>query len=79
VTAQLMGDPKPGRSAADGFRFADEKRMTSLSDGLPEWSPEEIEQLWKLKDEGKSQVAIAEALGYSLGAVASKIRRTRSA
>ncbi len=80
VTAQLMGDPKPGRSAADGFKFPEPVRSPYLDLWLlPEWPAEDVEQLWKLKEEGKTQVDIARIMGRPLGAVASKIRRTRPA
>lgn len=78
VTAQLMGDPKPGRSAADGFKFPEQPAAPSpMLWLLPEWPDEDVDRLWELKGQGKTQTEIAAIMGRPLGAVASKIRRTR--
>lgn len=78
VTARLMGDPRPGRSAADGYRFPEPPRAPYLTTWAnPEWPDEDVTQLWALKEEGKSQTQIASIMGRSLGAVASKLLRTR--
>lgn len=73
-----MGDPRPGRSAADGYSFPDAPaKEADIWTGFPHWSTAEIRQLWELKDAGKSQTQIAKIMGRTIGATASKLLRTR--